>query len=204
MSKRDIINLISKILGYTGMVMLAFIVFLFIIDAISDAFNTPDELQSWILIIILLIGALMKAGREVLKKTPERKMKIGLDIHGVCDANPEFFVELSRIFVEAGHEVHILTGRRVSDGALEEVKELGLSYTHFMSISDYHKSIGTKMWEDENGNPWLDGEMWDRTKGDYCKKFGIDFCLDDTERYGQYFETPFGFIKIKTDEKVSK
>jgi len=135
------------------------------------------------------------------KKERGRLMKIGLDIHGVCDANPEFFVKLSQLFVKQGHEVHILTGRRVSDGALEEIEELGLSYTHFFSISDYHQENGTKMWEDENGNPWLDGEEWDRTKGDYCKEHNIDFCIDDTERYGKYFETPFAFIKIKKDEK---
>ena len=51
-------------------------------------------------------------------------MKIGLDIHGVCDANPEFFAELTNLFIEAGHEIHILTGRRVSDGALKEIKVL--------------------------------------------------------------------------------
>jgi hypothetical protein len=128
-------------------------------------------------------------------------VKIGLDIHGVCDANPVFFAELSRLFVAAGHEVHILTGRRVSDGAMDEIKELGLSYTHFFSIADHHEQSGTKMHDDNKGNPWMDDETWDRTKGDYCKKNKIDFCIDDTERYGKYFETPFAFMKIKQDEK---
>lgn len=124
-------------------------------------------------------------------------MKIALDIHGVCDANPKFFAELTKLFKEAEHEVHILTGRRISDGALKEVEELNLSYTHFFSIADYHREKGTKMWEDENGNPWLDDKTWDRSKADYCKRNKIDFCIDDTERYGEYFETPFGFIQIK-------
>jgi copper homeostasis protein CutC len=123
-------------------------------------------------------------------------MKIALDIHGICDTSPEFFKELSRLFVEAGHELHILTGRRVSDGAMEEIEELGIRHTHFFSIADYHAEVGTKMWEDKNGNPWLDDETWDRTKGDYCKRNEIDFCIDDTERYGDYFSTPFGFMKI--------
>ena len=123
-------------------------------------------------------------------------MKIGLDIHGVCDKNPEFFSLISRLLVENGDEVHILTGRRVSDGALDEVKELNLSYTHFFSIADYHTESGTKMHDDENGNPWMDDETWDRTKGDYCFNKGIDFCIDDTERYKEYFSTPFGFMKI--------
>jgi hypothetical protein len=128
--------------------------------------------------------------------SPMKKLKIGLDIHGLCDANPEFFSELSRLFVNAEHEVHIITGRRVSDGAIEEIEELGLSYTHFFSISDYHVDIGTKVWEDDDGNPWLEGELWDRTKGDYCAKHQIDFHIDDTARYGDYFKTTFMLSKI--------
>ncbi|MEK6828814.1 MAG: hypothetical protein AABY15_01720 [Nanoarchaeota archaeon] len=133
----------------------------------------------------------------MVEKIKEGYMKIALDIHGVCDTNPKFFAELSRLFVKAGHEVHVLTGKRVSDGALDELNALEIKYTHFFSIADYHNEIGTNMWNDPNGNPWLEGEVWDRTKGDYCKKHNIDFCIDDTERYGQYFETPFAFINIK-------
>jgi hypothetical protein len=128
-------------------------------------------------------------------------MKIALDIHGICDANPLFFSELSRLFVEAGHEIHILTGRRVSDGALKEIDELKITYTHFFSISDYHEEMGTSMHDDNKGNPWMDDETWDRTKGDYCDRNKIDFCIDDTERYGVYFKTPFAFMKIKKNEK---
>lgn len=128
-------------------------------------------------------------------------MKIALDIHGVCDSSPEFFKLISKLIINDGGEVHILTGRRVSDGALEEVRELDIGYTHFFSIADHHEEIGTKMWEDKNGNPWLDDETWDRTKGDYCKENEIDFCMDDTERYGEYFETPFAYVKINKNEK---
>ena len=124
-------------------------------------------------------------------------MKIAIDIHGVCDANPKFFSELSKLFVAAGNEVHILTGRKVSQGALKEIEELNISYSHFFSIADHHEELGTEMWEDEKGNPWLDNKVWDATKGEYCKKHNIDFCIDDTERYGEYFETPFAFMKIK-------
>lgn len=129
-----------------------------------------------------------------------KKLKIALDIHGVCDANPSFFQELTKLFVREGHEVHVLTGRRISDGAVDEIQELGIEYTHFMSIADYHNEVGTKMWEDENGNPWLDDEDWDRTKGDYCDRHNIDFCIDDTERYAKYFKTPFAHIKINKNE----
>jgi len=128
-------------------------------------------------------------------------MKISLDIHGVCDANPEFFALISKLLIKDNHEVHILTGRRVAQGALEEVAELNISYTHFFSIADHHEEVGTKMWEDEKGNPWLDGTVWDSTKDNYCKEHQIDFCIDDTERYGEYFETPFAFMKIQKNDE---
>lgn len=123
--------------------------------------------------------------------------KIGLDIHGVCDKMPEFFSLISRLLVESNHEVHVITGKRASDGALDEIKSLGIVYTHFFSIADFHANNGTVMWNDDKGTPWLDGEAWDRTKGDYCKENGIDFHIDDTLRYGDYFSTPFAFIQIQ-------
>lgn len=127
--------------------------------------------------------------------------KLSLDIHGVCDSAPEFFALISKLIIDSGGEIHILTGRRVSDGAPDEIKELGISYTHFFSIADYHEESGTAVCDDNNGDPWMDDETWDRTKGDYCKRHQIDFCIDDTERYRQYFETPFAYMKINKDDE---
>lgn len=124
-------------------------------------------------------------------------MKIGLDVHGVCTEAPEFFSLISKLLKENNCEVHIITGKRVSDGAIDEIKALGISYTHFFSIADYHSENGTNMWDDENGTPWLDDETWNRTKGDYCSRNNIDFHIDDTERYREFFKTPFAFINIK-------
>jgi hypothetical protein len=160
--------------------------------------NSPSENTYRILALSIFGISILISIIEMIPKfkAPKKKLKIGLDIHGICDAKPEFFSELSRLFVNAGHDVHIITGRRVSDGALDEIKDLGLSYTHFFSISDYHVEKGTKVWEDDEGNPWLEGELWDRTKGDYCAKHNIDFHIDDTARYGDYFKTTFMLSKI--------
>lgn len=175
---------------------------LFAFGVIDQSWEAPHLLSSILLqtlLGLLFITTILEHFKKF--KKPKKKLKIALDIHGVCDTNPIFFSELSRLFVAHNHEVHVLTGKRVTDGALDELTQLGITYTHFFSIADYHESKGTKMWNDQKGNPWLDGEAWDRTKGDYCKEHGIDFCIDDTERYGNYFETPFAYIKIKKDEK---
>lgn len=130
-------------------------------------------------------------------------MKIGLDIHGVCDANPVFFAELSRLFVEAGHKVIIITGRMESQGALDEVKNLGIAYTKFYSIVDYHQEKGTHMWFDEKGNPWIDDDTWNKTKAEICEMEGIDFHIDDSSSYGEFFKTPYAQIIIN-NESIKK
>jgi len=127
-------------------------------------------------------------------------MKIALDIHDVCDANPEFFAELTNLFIEGGHEIHILTGQSAKDGSLDEIKKLNLSYTHFFSCFDYHIEKGTVMSGGIN-NIFMPDEIWNRTKGDYCRDNKIDFCIDDRESLLEYFETPFASIKIKKYEK---
>ena len=190
-------KILTKVLAWAFIIVFCIPTFLLIFDYAVYDFNPSDDKYGLLIFTMLFILFILKF-IEIIPKfsTPKKKLKIGLDVHGICDANPEFFSELSRLLVNNNHEVHILTGRRVRDGALEEIKELGISYTHFFSIADFHEEIGTKVWEDDNGNPWLEGELWDKTKGEYCKRHRIDFHIDDTERYGEYFETPFMLSKI--------
>lgn len=188
---------LTKVLAWAFIIVFCIPTFLLVFNYAVYDFNPSDEKYGLLIFTMLFILFIIKL-IEIIPKfsTPKKKLKVGLDVHGICDANPEFFSELSRLLVNNNHEVHIITGRRVRDGALEEIKELGISYTNFFSIADYHEEIGTKVWEDDNGNPWLEGELWDKTKGEYCKRHRIDFHIDDTERYGEYFETPFMLSKI--------
>ena len=120
--------------------------------------------------------------------------KIGLDLHGVIDADPEFFSELSKDLIKAGWEVHIITGP-TKKKAIKEIEALKISYTHFFSIEDFHVEHFTPMTYDVYGNPWLDKETWDRTKSDYCSENGISLHIDDTVRYQKYFKTNFALYK---------
>lgn len=122
-------------------------------------------------------------------------MKIGIDLHGVSDAYPTFFSELSRLFVAAGHECHILTGELITPALHEQIKRCNISYTHLFSISQYHKEKGTPMRFDEKNTPWIDDALWVRTKGDYAREQGLDIVFDDTESYGFHFTTPFIYCR---------
>lgn len=133
-------------------------------------------------------------------------MKIGLDIHGVIDKHP-FLRDLAMLLVGNGHEVHVITGaplNAVSDGYfthdgiqlyLESFGYVcGKHYTHFYSIVDHHRSIGTNVYCDANGC-WLDNDTWMEAKAMYCRENSIDLHIDDSESYAKLFTTPVAVIR---------
>lgn len=126
-------------------------------------------------------------------------MKLGLDIHGVITVNPRFYSLLSNLAIERGYEVHILTGVMLTDAKKEELRSYGITWTHIFSIADHHKELGTSMTFSDSENPWIDGLAWDKTKAEYCFKNGISFHIDDTERYGEHFETPFAMYDFENN-----
>ena len=118
-------------------------------------------------------------------------MKLGLDIHGVIMANPKFYSKLSYLALQKNYEVHIITGSMLTEKKIQELKKYKMYWTHLFSITDYHKNLGTPMTFTDPNNPWIDNLLWDKTKAEYCEKENIDFHIDDTIRYGEYFKTIF-------------
>jgi hypothetical protein len=134
------------------------------------------------------------------------KKKLGLDYHGVIDTKPDFFEPICKALIEAGHEIHIITGNKETQEIKEALNfEHGLfkKYTHFFSIVDYHESQDTKVWYDEKGTPWMDGEIWDKTKCEYCEREQIDLYIDDSLRYLEHFSTPYKIFK-NDEETLNK
>lgn len=125
-------------------------------------------------------------------------MKIGLDIHGVIDENKKFFSELTQLLVANGHEIHVITGPRLTTRLVEELTEFGIAYTHLMSITDYLISKNTPIEWDDRGNPHVDHYTWDRVKADYCLEHRIDMHIDDSDAYNYFFKTPYARYYSKT------
>jgi hypothetical protein len=126
-------------------------------------------------------------------------MKIGVDFHGVLNADP-FFKEMTKIFVQHGHQVHLITGTSWTKKFEKELKDNGIfhfaHYTNFFSVTDALIARGEKVhWEDKD-NPWFDKELWNKEKARYCKENNIDIHFDDSKEYGKYFTTPY-YLKIK-------
>ncbi len=131
-------------------------------------------------------------------------IKIGLDVHGVLDTAPHFFGELSKLLVENGHEVHILTGAEKTEALETFLKEnLGLSWTHFFSVTSYHKHIGTEITY-IHGNPYMDNKLWNRAKSEYCRVYNIQLHIDDSDTYGKYFTTPYAKFQSSQPEFVEE
>lgn len=118
------------------------------------------------------------------------KMKFGLDIHGVSDTNPKFFSEFSALMVANGHEIHVITGPKF-EKVEQTLKDAGIKFTHFFSIVEEEEKNGVTIRYDENGDPFMDAEIWNRSKAKYCKLHGIDLHFDDSDKYGEHFKTPY-------------
>jgi hypothetical protein len=119
-----------------------------------------------------------------------RIIKVGIDIHGVINKDPEFFSNLSHRLKAKGHEVHILTGRELSDELYNRLDGYGIRYDHVFSITSHHKEIGTHISYKDNDptQPLIAPPVWDRTKAHYAEHVGLCVHIDDSPIYGRYFE----------------
>ena len=119
-------------------------------------------------------------------------MKIGFDIHGVIDTHPDKYRELINHLIEEEVEIHILTGLR-RDKAEKILEEHKIIYDNLMCITDYHNECVIH-WDD-NGNPHMEEESWNKTKGRYCGNNNIDIMIDNSKKYGDYM--PKGTIYLQ-------
>lgn len=134
-------------------------------------------------------------------------MRLGLDIHGVLDDNPEEFIKIADDFKEMGGDVYIITGSSHDEDLDEYLLKLSGGrkfWDVLISVQDElakkHEPAGIN----EHGRPYWPDEVWDRFKGDFCRENMINLHFDDTERYLQYFTTPvihyYPHIKNKEDD----
>ena len=56
----------------------------------------------------------------LITKSKEQK-KIGIDIHGVITRYPEFFSVMIKGLMNEGHEVHVVTGARLSSVLIQNL-----------------------------------------------------------------------------------
>ena len=131
--------------------------------------------------------------------------KLGLDVHGVVDAMPDFFSFLTDSFIKNGAEVHIITGGRWDVEFEKQLNDFGIKWTHKFSVYDYLKEsdaevIGKVQFPDGTIQKKFKNEDWDKVKGQYCRDNGIDLHIDDTLIYNSFFSTPFARLWSHTGQ----
>lgn len=124
------------------------------------------------------------------------KQSLGLDIHGVINAMPEFFAFLSDSFLKNGGDVHIITGGSWTKKLDDLIETYNIKFTHKFSIYDYllengAETSGEVEFPDGTRQKKFDDNLWDVVKGKYCKENNISLHIDDTLLYNDYFSTPF-------------
>lgn len=110
-----------------------------------------------------------------------KRLKIGLDIHGVIDQAPElfqFFGNHPKQF-----EVHIITGIKQE---LDDVVDF--PFDHWFSIHQQCEDEGIAIQMDDQNRPWVDPALWDTKKAEYCEREGIHMMIDDSPSYGEFFQ----------------
>jgi hypothetical protein len=126
----------------------------------------------------------------------QKKFKLSLDLHGVIDALPEFLSFITHAVVNAGGEVHVLTGGTLSPKMEEELRKFGIVWTHLVSVYNHLLETGAEIVgevefpDGTTQKKFADG-LWDTAKGDYCRQNNIDLHIDDTLIYNDHFTTPF-------------
>lgn len=123
-------------------------------------------------------------------------MKISLDIHGVVDALPEAFAFLSKAIINAGGQVHIVTGGAWSVELEKKLNDAGIVWSHNFSVYDHLISsnvptTGQIQFPDGTIQQKFEDGHWDKAKAEYCRKHNIDLHIDDTLIYNEHFTTPF-------------
>lgn len=115
-----------------------------------------------------------------------RSFKVGIDVHGVIDTFPNDFKRLSNALLDAGHEVHIVTGLKYDGHIQEELDKAGIRYSHYFSIVDQLESDGIDIkWVD--GLPWAPDKEWNEAKAKYCESVHMDLMIDDSYVYRDTF-----------------
>ena len=126
-------------------------------------------------------------------------MKYGFDFHGVLTeiTYTNLFatiLQTSKLYIMTGSSMRTFTNEVKKYSWLEN-KFLN-NEIEFFSISDYlQENYPDKIeWPLEDHPVCDDEELWNRVKGEYAEKEGIDLTFDDNPNYLKYFKTPFTLV----------
>jgi len=129
---------------------------------------------------------------DITGHSKDNPMKVAVDVHGVMDASPEEFQPLLEQAISTGlYKIYVISG----PPKLQVKKELdalgyeeGKHYHFLFTIVDHLLEYNVKMWKGDKGTWWASDVDWWSAKAAICKEHDIDFLIDNTELYNNYFK----------------
>lgn len=115
--------------------------------------------------------------------------KIGVDFHGVINANPQYFRQLFCCALQKNIEIHIISGGPYASIASYLAKH-HIPYTKLWCIFNYYAGSGEIIFLPD-GSFHMNDYLWNKAKADYCRREKISVHIDDSFIYGKYFSTPY-------------
>jgi len=121
-------------------------------------------------------------------------MKIAFDIHGTLDSS-----QVIRSFVKLlnncpDYQIFVISGPPYKQIEKELIHlDIILEKNQILSVVDFLRDKGVKMWEDKNGW-WCDEEIWWDSKGLICEEYHIDMIFDDKIRYKKNMPNHTDFV----------
>lgn len=119
-------------------------------------------------------------------------MIIAFDLHGVLETNTDTFKKVIKFLREKVNvDIYVISGPPI-DQIYKELVALGYDISEYtfkevISVVDYLKKSGVKMWQDERGNWWCSEEDWWTSKSKICKDYNVDYLFDDKLEYQLHF-----------------
>lgn len=123
--------------------------------------------------------------------------KIGIDFHGVIDAEPERFAAFCKEIRKHGVSVYIISGGPRQDVA-RSLEKFGVEYDDVWAMYDYYDAQGV-LERFEDGSFHVPTELWNKAKAEYCAREGINFHIDDSPVYGKYFASAYCQYDTKSE-----
>lgn len=121
--------------------------------------------------------------------------KIGIDYHGVLNANPVFFARFCRLAIAQNCLVYIISGGSEKD-VLFFLKKHRIDYSQIFSLVDFFDKQGL-VTRFADGSFKVEDNLWNAAKAQFCAREQIDFHIDDSAVYGSYFTTPFCLYEMR-------
>ena len=121
--------------------------------------------------------------------------KIAFDIHGALDDDDDQRLIGILNWALKKAMVYIISGPPKNQ-IEKELVALGIDCSNItvISVVDWLKDKGVKMWQDEKGNWWCSKEEWWASKGTICREHGIDLIFDDCYSYKKYMPKSTIFV----------